>query len=105
MKPTADDQSNSRLMVSALRNVESTIEKHNVKLNLKVTRIDGDQCETVPTGYFVFWSGPYPSAEAAKEICNRLGWKTASDWRYCFGRTIDENYKGKKHIRPDGTYW
>jgi hypothetical protein len=71
-------------------------------LALNYTWTGGKQCKTVPSGFYVLWSGPYPDAKTARQLCNRLGWKKADD--PCFGRAIDEGYKGKQHIRPDGTY-
>jgi len=105
-KPAADKQSNAQLVADALSDVTKRAEEHNVtQLHVYYTWIDDDQCETVPSDYHLFWSGPYPTERAAKQICNRLGWTTFDDKAHCYGRTIDKDRRGKKRIAPDGTYW
>jgi hypothetical protein len=105
MEPVADWQSNARLVTGGLRKVQETAKKHDAKLSINYTRTDGRQCSIGPSGYHLLWSGPYADATAAMRTCNQLGWKKRNDWRYCYGRTIDRNYTGKRHIGPDGRRW
>jgi hypothetical protein len=103
--PPSGKQSTVTLVFGTLRTVQQRAEKHGVKVRLNYSSPDINKCKTVPSGYYILWSGPYADANAAKQICNELGWKLASDVGSCFGRTIDKDLKGKKHIRPDGVYW
>jgi hypothetical protein len=75
------------------------------KLHLNYTSPDKNQCSIVDGDVYLLWTGPYANGKAAIQICNKLGWKTARDNDYCYGRTIDKDHKGKKRIRPDGVPW
>jgi len=106
MELAADEATNTSLVAEVLADKQKLAQQHGMKqLHIYYTRIDEDQCETLPRGYYIFWSGPYPSAVAAKQVCNALGWTNREGSRKCYGRTIDKDRKGKRRIAPDGTYY
>jgi len=105
-KPT-DERSNVRLILgvsNTVRDVQRRVKNSGARIALNYTWTDGSQCRTIGTGYYVLWSGPYSDATSAQKVCNKLGWTKASDYDSCHGLTIDRDYEGKRHIRPDGVY-
>ncbi len=101
----AGERSDARLVFSSLQVVQKRAQEHGVRFSLSYTSPDNNDCSVVPSPFYYLWSGPYATAKAAKQVCNQLGWKAASDVGSCLGRTIDKDHKGKKQIRPDGVFW
>lgn len=102
-RPTGDG-STARNVFDTLRDVQQRAAKNGMSLRLHYTWAGTNQCSAIPRNFYLLWSGPYPNAAAAKQVCNRLGWTKANDDNKCYGRTIDPARKDKKIIRPDGTY-
>ena len=99
------EDSTAKSVFSTLRLVQERAEKNGIKLHLNYTSPDKNQCSIVDGDVYLLWTGPYANGKAAIQICNKLGWKTARDNDYCYGRTIDKDHKGKRRIRPDGVPW